>query len=61
MDQDIFYLVRLFYPDADTHTVDRGFDEHFFILVSRDEERIEENFGGAGGFYLGDVVSFGGL
>ena len=61
MHQYILYLVRLFYFDANTHTVDRRLDEDFLVLIARDEQRVEEDFWGAGSFDFGDVVSFGRL
>ena len=61
MYQNILDVIRLFYFDAHAHTVDGWFYEDFFILVSGDVERIEEDFGGTGGFNLWDIMALRGL
>lgn len=45
MNQDMLYLVRLFYSDTDTNTIDARLDQDLLVFVSRDRERIEEDFG----------------
>ena len=61
MDQDVFDLVCLLNPNADADTVHTGLDEHLLVLVSRDCEGVEDEFGGGLGLDLGDVMPFGGL
>lgn len=61
MHQNVLYLIRLFYLNANADAVDRWLYKYFFVLVTRDMERVEENFGGGCGFDFWDVVSFGGL
>lgn len=61
VDQDVFNLVCLLYPDADADTVDTWFDEDLLIFVARDVQRVQQELGGATGFDFGDIVSFGGL
>lgn len=58
MHQYILDLVRLFNPDTDSYAVDAGLNEHFLVFVAGDGQWIEEDFGGASCFDLGDVVSF---
>ena len=59
VDQDMLNLIRLLYPNADTNTVHARFDEHLFVLIARNRKGVEEEFGGALGFDLGDVMSLG--
>jgi hypothetical protein len=59
--QYLLNLIGLLYADAHTHRVDRGLDEDTFILVAGNSQRIEKRFGGACGFNLGDIVTFGSL
>lgn len=61
VDQDVLYLIRLFYPNAYSHTVDTGLNEDLLVLVSRHGERVKKHFRTAGGLDLGYIVSFGGL
>lgn len=61
MDQDVFNLVCLFYPDADADAVDAGLDEDTLVLVTRDGQRVEEDFGRGLRFDLGHVMAFRGL
>lgn len=58
MDEDVFYLVGLLYPDADANTVDAGLYENLLVFISGDSQRIEEDFGGCCSFDFGDVVPF---
>lgn len=51
-------LVCLLYSNADSDAVYTGLDQDFLVFVSGDSEGVKENFGGAGGFNLGDIVSF---
>lgn len=57
----MFDLICLFYPDADTDTVDTWLDKDLLIFVAGDVERVQQELGGATGFNLGDIVSFRGL
>lgn len=56
MHQYILNLVCLLDLDTDAYTVDAGLDQDLFILVSGHGQRVEEDFWGAGGFDLGDVM-----
>lgn len=56
--QNVLNLVRLLYPYADAHTVDRGLDEDSLFLVSRHGKRVEDQLGRGASFDLGDIVSF---
>jgi len=58
VDKNVFDLIGLLYPYADSHTVDTWFDKHTFILVSRDGQGIQEDFGRACGFDFWDIMSF---
>ena len=40
--QDMLDLVRLFYPYANAHAVDRGFNKDTFFLVSRNGQWVED-------------------
>lgn len=51
-------LVRLLYSDANANTVHARFDKNFLILITRNRQGVKENFWGAGGLNLRDVVSF---
>jgi len=44
VDQDVFNLVCLLYPYADTDTVDARLDKDPFVLITRHRKRIEEDF-----------------
>ena len=55
--QDILYIIRLFYLDAHTHTIHRRLYQHLLVLISGYMERVQEDFGGACGFNLGDIVA----
>src|SRR5437762_12376626 len=59
--EDILNFIRLLDTDADADRVDGGFDQDPLVLVARDREWVQEEFRGAGGFNLGDVVTFDGL
>ncbi len=61
MHQYVLNLVCLLDLDAHTYTVDAGLDEDLFIFIAGHGQRIEEDFGGAGCFNLGDIVAFRGL
>lgn len=61
MDQDVFNLVCLFYPDADADTVDTRLDKDLLIFVAGDVQGVQQELRRASGFDFGDIVSFGGL
>lgn len=61
MDKDMFDFIRLLYTDAHTNTVNTGLDKDFLILVTRNGQGIEEEFGGRGSLDFRHVMSFGGL
>lgn len=61
VDQDVFDFVGLLDLDADAHTVDAGLDEDSLVLVSGNDQGVQQNLGGGLGFDLRDIVSFGGL
>lgn len=61
VDQNVFDLVCLFYPDADTDTVDTWLDKDLLIFVAGNVQRVQQELGRATGFDLGDIVSFSGL
>lgn len=46
MDQNVFNLVRLLYPNAHTHAVHRRLNEYLLILVAGDSKRVEQNLRG---------------
>ena len=58
MDQDIFDLICLFDPNADSYTVHAWFYTDLFILVTGDGQRVEEDFWRTGSFDFGDVMTF---
>ena len=51
-------LVCLFNLDAYAHAVDARLDQDSLVLIARDGEGIQQDFGGGLRFNLGDVVSF---
>lgn len=61
MDQDVLDLVCLLDLDAYPHAVDAGLDEDSLVLVSRNDQRVQEDFGGGLGLDLGDIVTLRGL
>ena len=61
MHKNVLDLIRLLDAYAHPHAVHRGFDEHPFLGVAADCERIEKEFGRGRGFDFGDVVAFAGL
>lgn len=61
VDQNMFDLVGLLYPDADADTVDTRLNEDLLIFVAGDVQRVQQELGGAAGFDFGDIVSFRGL
>lgn len=61
MDQDVFDFICLLNANADTDTVDTGFDEDLLVLVSRDGEGVENQFRGGLSLDLGYIMTFGGL
>lgn len=61
VDQDVLNFVGLLDLDAYPHAVDTGLNVHSLVLVSRHGERVQDDFRGAGGLDLGDIVSLRGL
>ena len=61
VDQDVLDFVGLLDLDANAHTVDAGLDKDSLVLVSGNDEGVQQNLGGGLGFDLWDIVSFGGL
>ena len=61
VDQDVLNLIGLLDLDAYSYAVDARLNVHAFILVSRDGERVQDDFRGACSFDLGDIVTFRGL
>lgn len=61
MDQNVLNLVCLLDSYADSHTIDAWLYENLLILVSRDCQRVEQDFWRAGSFYFWHIVSFRGL
>ena len=59
--QDMLNFICLLYSYANTDTVDTGLNEDLLVFIARNSQRIKENFGGAGGFNLWDVVPLGRL
>lgn len=57
--EDVLDLVRLLYPYAHAHAVDRGLDEHALFLVSGHGQGVEDELGRGSRFDLGDIMSFG--
>jgi hypothetical protein len=58
VDQNVLDLVGLLYSYAYTHAVDTGFNQDLFVFIPGDRQGIEQDFGRAGGFYFGYIVSF---
>lgn len=54
----VLYLVRLLDPYANPYAVDARLYEDLLVFVAGDSEWVEENFWGAGGLDLWNVVSF---
>lgn len=54
-------FIRLLYTDTHTDTVDTGFDKNFLVLVTRNCQGIEKEFGGRGSLDFRHVMSFGRL
>lgn len=61
MYQDVLNLIRLLDFDADAHTVYTGLDKYPFILIARNCERIQKDFGRGLRFDFGNVMSLRGL
>jgi len=61
VDQDVFNLICLLDLDAYAHTVDAGLDVYAFMLIPRYGKRVQDDFGRARGFDLGNIVALGGL
>mmetsp|Transcript_18745 Transcript_18745/g.47431 ORF Transcript_18745/g.47431 Transcript_18745/m.47431 type:complete len:253 (-) Transcript_18745:48-806(-) len=40
--QDLFHLIRLLDFDADSHRVDRAFDHHLLVLITRDHDGVHQ-------------------
>jgi hypothetical protein len=59
VNQNVFNLIGLLDSDADTDAVDTGFDKDTLILVARDGQGVQEDFGRGLGFDFGDIVAFG--
>lgn len=57
--ENVLNLIGLLYPETDPDAVYAGLDKDPLILVARDNQGVEEDFGGALGFDLGDVMPFG--
>jgi hypothetical protein len=57
VDQDVFDLVCLLDLDAYADTVDRGLDEHTFVLIARNRQWRQQNLRGGLSFYLRDIVA----
>ena len=51
-------LIRLFYFDADSDTIDARLDQDFLILIAGDGQGVEEDFWRAGGFDFRDIMAF---
>lgn len=58
MDQDILDLVCLLDLDTYPYAVDAGFDKDSLVLVSRNDQRVQEDFGGGLSLNFGYIVSF---
>ncbi len=61
MHQNLLNIIRLLNLDANPYTVDARLDQDPLILISCDNERIQQDFGGRLSFDFGDIVSFRGL
>ena len=61
MDQYVLNLIRLFYFDIDSNTVDAWFDQDFFIFITGDSQWVEKNFRRAGGFDFWHIMALRGL
>lgn len=61
VNQNVFNLICLLYPDAHADTVDTWLNEDLFVFVSGDVQRIKQKLGRAGGFDFGDIVPLGSL
>ena len=61
MYQYVLNFVGLLDLDADTNRVDAGLDQDTLVLVSRNSQGLEEDFGGCLCLNLGDIVSLSGL
>jgi hypothetical protein len=59
--ENVLNLIGLLDLDAYPYTVDRGLNIDSLVLVAGYGERVEDDFGGAGGFNLRDIVSLGSL
>ena len=59
--EDVFNLVRLFYPYANPDAVDRRLNKNALFLVPRDGEWFKHDLGRGLCLGLGDIVSLGGL
>ena len=61
VDKDMLDFIRLLYSDAHTDTVHTWFYEDFLVLVTRNRQWVEKEFGGSGSLDFRYVMSFGGL
>ena len=43
--EDMFDLIGLFYPYADSYGVHGGLNQDFFVFIAGDGEWVEEDFG----------------
>lgn len=57
VDKDVFDFIRLFYPYAHSDAVHTGFNEDLLVLIPRNRQRIQKQFGRRGSLDLGDIVS----
>jgi hypothetical protein len=59
--QNVLNLIRLLYPYADTHAVHRRLDEDTLLLVPRNGQWVEDEFGRGIRLDFGNIVPFAGL
>lgn len=58
MYQNMLYLVRLLDLDANPNAIYAGFNKDLLVLVPRYCQWVQQDLWRAGGFNLGDIVSF---